>query len=88
MKKQIPSIHIHFILFAIILISLGCEPSDTEREEAYNAGWDMAYNERCHKIEPPLMMPAEYDDSENKGILVGEYRSGYADAMADPYLCK
>jgi hypothetical protein len=87
MKKQIPSI-IHLILFAIILASLGCEPSDTEREEAYNAGWNMAYNERCHKIEPPLKMPAQYDDSMKKGILVGEYRSGYADAMADPNLCK
>jgi hypothetical protein len=88
MKKQFPSIRIHLILFAIILVSQGCEPSDTEREEAYDAGWDTAYNERCHKIEPPLMIPSQYDDSKNKGILVGEYRSGYADAMADPNLCK
>jgi len=48
----------------------------------------MAYNERCHKIEPPLKIPSQYDDSMDKGILVGEYRSGYADAMADPNLCK
>jgi hypothetical protein len=88
MKKQFSSIRIHLILFAIILVSQGCKPSDTEREEAYDAGWDTAYNERCHKIEPPLMIPSQYDDSKNKGILVGEYRSGYADAMADPNLCK
>ena len=72
----------------MILASLGCRPSDEDRDEAYDAGWDTAYNERCLKIEPPLMIPTEYDDSKKKGVLVSEYRNGYADAMADPSLCK
>lgn len=75
------------IIFFFAIIIAGCGPSESLREEAYDAGWNSAYNERCRNIDPPLMMPSKYDDSTGSGELVGHYRAGIADAKADPNLC-
>lgn len=71
----------------ILAVLTGCGPSDSLKDEAYDSGWDNAYNEKCHKIEPPLMIPSQFDDSTSKGELVSYYRSGYTEALADPELC-
>ena len=78
---------------ALTVISLtallsACSPSDSLKEEAYEAGWNSIYNERCRGIEQPMMMPKKYDDSNGRGELVRYYRSGIVDAEADPNLCK
>jgi hypothetical protein len=35
-----------------------------------------------------MMIPKKYDDSNGSGELVSYYRSGIADAEADPNLCR
>lgn len=65
-----------------------CSPSDSHKEEAYEAGWNSIYNERCRGIQQPMMIPSKYDDSNGSGELVNYYRSGIADAEGDPNLCK
>lgn len=77
-------------VIAILIIgvcSIGCGPSEALQEEAYDAGWNSAWNELCRDVEPPLMMPSKYDDSMGSGELVGYYRAGIADAKANPNLC-
>ena len=80
------------VIILILVFLSGCRPSDgtsdSLKDEAYDSGWDSAYNERCHKTEPPLMIPSQFDDSTSDGELVSYYRSGYAEAHADPDLCK
>ena len=71
----------------MMMFLIGCDPSDSLKEEAYESGWNSIYMERCMGIEKPLMIPDKYDDSEGSGILVDCYRSGAADAYADPNLC-
>ena len=70
-----------------VLLS-ACSPSDSQKEAAYEAGWNSIYNERCRGIEQPMMIPSKYDDSNGSGELVNYYRSGIADAESDPNLCK
>lgn len=67
---------------------VACGPSDSLKDEAYDAGWRSAYNERCHNIAPPLMIPSKYDDSTGNGEVVSVYRAGIADAVADRNLCR
>lgn len=76
------------ILVAAAILFGACGPTEDAKEEAYSAGWNSAVDERCKKIEPPLMMPSKYDDSKDSGELVQAYRSGIADAKADSTLCK
>jgi hypothetical protein len=80
----------------VILLSLlmcGCDlsnistPSDNLKDEAYAAGWNSVWREKCRGIDPPLMMPKKYDDSTSKGQLVQYYRSGMYDASVNPRLC-
>lgn len=73
-------------LLAVLLSA--CSPSDSQKEAAYEAGWNSIYNERCRGIEQPMMIPSKYDDSNGSGELVYYYRSGVADAEADPNLCR
>ena len=73
-------------LLAVLLSA--CSPSDSQKEAAYEAGWNSIYNERCRGIEQPMMIPSKYDDSNGSGELVNYYRSGIADAESDPNLCK
>ena len=74
----------------LVLSSLlaGCGPSDSLKKEAYDAGWNSIFNEKCHGIAQPMMVPKKYDDSTGSGVVLGYYRSGIADASADPNLCK
>lgn len=71
------------LLFALS----GCGPSESELDEAYNAGYRSIWNEKCRGIEQPLMMPSQYDDSTGRGKLADAYRSGMAAAQFNPYLC-
>ena len=69
-------------LFIIALLLAGCginEPSDEMKEAAYGAGYEIGYAEVCLKQPGPLMIPSDYDDSKGSGILVGNYRAGWAD---------
>jgi len=75
------------VIWALACAITGCGHSESLKEEAYDAGWDSAWNERCKDLEPPLMMPGKYDDSTGSGELVRYYRAGIADAKADPGLC-
>jgi hypothetical protein len=75
------------LICALAGVITGCGPSKSLKEEAYDAGWDSAWNERCNDLEPPLMMPSKYDDSTESGELVRYYRAGIADAKADSGLC-
>jgi hypothetical protein len=80
---------IQVLLVASLTVLLSaCSPSDSEKDEAYEAGWNSIYNERCRGIEQPMMIPKKYDDSNGSGELVNYYRSGIADAEADPNLCR
>ena len=82
-------ISIQVLLVASLTVLLSaCGPSDSEKDEAYEAGWESIYNERCRGIAQPMMIPSKYDDSTGRGELVNYYRSGVADAEADPNLCK
>ena len=81
------SIQVLLVASLAVLLS-ACSPSDSEKDEAYEAGWNSIYNERCRGIEQPVMMPSKYDDSTGRGELVYYYRSGVADAEADPNLCR
>jgi hypothetical protein len=76
-----------FLAMLAVLLS-ACGPSESSKEDAYDAGWRSAWNEKCRDIPAPLMMPSEYDDSKGSGELVGYYRSGIYDAKADKDLCK
>lgn len=76
------------LVTSVLTFLTGCGPSDSLKDEAYDSGWDSAYDERCHKTEPPLMIPSQFDDSTSDGELVSYYRSGYAEALADRDLCK
>lgn len=80
---------IQVLLVASLTVLLSaCSPSDSQKEEAYGAGWNSIYNERCRGIAQPMMIPSKYDDSNGSGELVNYYRSGIADAESDPNLCK
>tara|TARA_B110001469_G_scaffold119193_1_gene126558 strand:+ start:863 stop:1117 length:255 start_codon:yes stop_codon:yes gene_type:complete len=80
---------IQVLLVASLTVLLSaCSPSDSQKEAAYEAGWNSIYNERCRGIAQPMMIPKKYDDSNGSGELVNYYRSGIADAEADPNLCK
>lgn len=79
--SSILSVIIGFLLVA-------CGPDDDQLEQAFDAGWNMAYKERCRGIEPPLMMPKKYDDSQKNGELVRHYRHGIAEAKSDRDLCE
>lgn len=77
-----------FAATSLVVLLSACSPSDSQKEEAYEAGWNSIYNERCRGIAQPMMIPSKYDDSNGSGELVNYYRSGIADAEADPNLCK
>ena len=81
------SIQVLIIASLTVLLS-ACSPSDSQREAAYEAGWNSIFNERCRGIAQPMMIPSKYDDSNGSGELVNYYRSGIADAESDPNLCK
>ena len=76
------------ILTLSSFVLVGCGPSESELDDAYNAGWDSAYDEICLDIQPPLMMPSEFDDSKGRGELVEAYRMGVADAQRNRNLCE
>jgi hypothetical protein len=73
-------------MMAVLLSA--CGASESSKDEAYDAGWRSAWNEKCRNTPPPLMMPSQYDDSKDSGELAGYYRSGIYDAKADKNLCK
>ena len=77
------------LLYIVILgiLLAGCGASESFKEEAYEAGWNSIWNERCRGIAQPLMVPKKYDDSKGSGEILGYYRSGIADASANPNLC-
>ena len=79
--SSILSVIIGFLLVA-------CGPGDDQLEQAFDAGWNVAYRERCRDIEPPLMIPKKYDDSLKNGELVRYYRRGIAEANSDRGLCE
>jgi|TARA_B110001469_G_scaffold87408_1_gene82921 hypothetical protein len=81
------SIQVLIIASLTVLLS-ACSPSDSQKEAAYEAGWNSIFNERCRGIAQPMMIPSKYDDSNGSGELVNYYRSGIADAESDPNLCK
>ena len=80
--------NICMILSLSSFVLVGCGPSESEIDVAYNAGWDSAYDEICLDIQPPMMMPSEFDDSKGRGELVEAYRMGVADAQRDRDLCE
>ena len=81
------------LLIIFCLLMCGCDlsniskASDSLKNEAYDAGWDSVWREKCRGIDPPLMMPKKYDDSTSEGSLVQYYRSGMYDASVNPRLC-
>jgi hypothetical protein len=79
-------IFVYIVILGAFLSS--CGPSESHKEEAYEAGWNSIWNERCQGIAQPLMVPSKYDDSNGSGEILGYYRSGIADASANPNLCK
>jgi len=81
-------IKLFFCLVFLLVFLSNCGPSDSLKEEAYEAGWNSIWNERCRDIAQPLMVPSKYDDSKGNGEILGYYRSGIADAIANPNLCK
>jgi hypothetical protein len=83
MKKLIQVL----VAASLAVLLSACSPSDSLKEEAYEAGWNSIYNERCRGIPQPMMIPKKYDDSNGGGELVNYYRSGIADAEANPNLC-
>lgn len=81
-------IKIFVCIVALGALLFSCGPSESLKEEAYEAGWNSIWNERCRGIAQPLMVPSKYDDSKGSGEILSYYRSGIADAIADPNLCK
>ena len=83
------------IIFPMVsLLLAGCDfsspfgSSEQLKNEAYSAGWNSIWNERCKNMTLPLMIPSKYDDSSKSGELVGYYRSGISDATTNPKLCE
>ena len=83
------------IIFPMVsLLLAGCDfsspfgSSEQLKNEAYSAGWNSIWNERCKNMTLPLMIPGKYDDSTKSGELVGYYRSGISDATTNPKLCE
>lgn len=83
LKLKLKTLSITYLTVFLV----ACGPSDSLKDEAYNAGWQSAWNERCRGIDPPLMMPSKYDDSRNSGELVYSYRAGIVGAKASGDLC-
>lgn len=73
---------------ALALLLVGCGPSQDQLDEAYAAGYNSIWRDKCRNIPQPMFVPQKYDDSLGSGKVIGAYDAGIADAQANPHLCK
>jgi len=86
-KDSTKSVFRLLVVFGFALALAGCGPSDDDLDNAYDAGYDAAWREKCRGQPLPQMMPSQFDDSMGDGKLVSMYRAGYADAKDESSLC-
>jgi hypothetical protein len=57
-----------YIILGALLVS--CGSSESLKDEAYNAGWNSIWDERCRGITKPQVVPEKYDDSYEGGTVM------------------
>jgi hypothetical protein len=75
-----------YIILGALLVS--CGSTESLKDEAYNAGWNSIWDERCRGITQPQVVPKKYDDSYEGGEVLSYYRNGISDAISNKNICE